>query len=116
MALSSSAVVLRWSAVRRALPPARIAWPSAHIRVETDTLSSTIICDDPVSHQCNTMPAWIGMVDGRPGLINPRNKRGTICTLGHTQEIVGRLPVVARSLHAASASGFGSAIVHGRGQ
>jgi branched-chain amino acid transport system substrate-binding protein len=45
----------------------------AHIRVETDTLSSTIICDDPVSHQCNTTPAWIGMVDGRPAMINPRN-------------------------------------------
>ena len=45
----------------------------AHIRVETDTLSSTIVCNDPVSHQCNTTPAWIGMVDGRPGMINPRN-------------------------------------------
>jgi branched-chain amino acid transport system substrate-binding protein len=42
----------------------------AHIRVETDTLSSIIICDDPVSHQCNTTPAWIGVFDGRPGMIN----------------------------------------------
>jgi branched-chain amino acid transport system substrate-binding protein len=45
----------------------------AHIRVETDTLSSTIICNDPVSHQCNTTPAWIGIVDGRPRMINPQN-------------------------------------------
>jgi ABC-type branched-subunit amino acid transport system substrate-binding protein len=45
----------------------------AHIRVETDTLSSTIVCDDPVSHQCNKTPAWIGMVNGRLGMINPRN-------------------------------------------
>jgi branched-chain amino acid transport system substrate-binding protein len=44
-----------------------------HITVETDTLSSTIVCNDPVSHQCNTRPAWIGMVNGRPGMISPRN-------------------------------------------
>jgi branched-chain amino acid transport system substrate-binding protein len=44
----------------------------ARIKVETDTLSSTIVCDDPVSHQCNKTPAWIGMVDGRLGMIIPR--------------------------------------------
>jgi branched-chain amino acid transport system substrate-binding protein len=44
----------------------------AHIRVETDTLSSTIICEDPSSHQCNRTPAWIGMLNGRPQIIDPR--------------------------------------------
>jgi len=45
----------------------------AHIRAETDTLSSTIVCDDPVSHQCNRTPAWIGIVNGRPRMIRPRD-------------------------------------------
>jgi branched-chain amino acid transport system substrate-binding protein len=45
----------------------------AHIKVETDTLSSTIVCNDPLSHQCNRRPAWIGMVNGRPRIIDPRN-------------------------------------------
>jgi branched-chain amino acid transport system substrate-binding protein len=44
----------------------------AHIRVETDTLSSTIVCNDPVSHQCNTTPAWIGLMGGRPQMIDAR--------------------------------------------
>jgi branched-chain amino acid transport system substrate-binding protein len=44
----------------------------AHIKVETDTLSSTIACDDPASHQCNRTPAWIGMVNGRAQIIDPR--------------------------------------------
>jgi branched-chain amino acid transport system substrate-binding protein len=45
----------------------------AHIEVETDTLSSTIVCDDPTSHQCNRTPAWIGIVNGRPEIIDPRD-------------------------------------------
>jgi len=44
----------------------------ADIRVETDTLSSTIICNDPVSHQCNSTPARIGLAGGRPQMIDAR--------------------------------------------
>jgi branched-chain amino acid transport system substrate-binding protein len=31
----------------------------AHIKVDTDTYAGTIVCNDPVSHQCNQTPAWI---------------------------------------------------------
>jgi branched-chain amino acid transport system substrate-binding protein len=31
----------------------------AHIKVDTDTYASTILCDDPTSHQCNNSPAWM---------------------------------------------------------
>jgi len=31
----------------------------AHIKVDTDTYAGTIICNDPVSHQCNQSPAWM---------------------------------------------------------
>ncbi|HYB55939.1 MAG TPA: ABC transporter substrate-binding protein [Alphaproteobacteria bacterium] len=31
----------------------------AHIKVDTDTYASTIVCDDPASHQCNNSPAWM---------------------------------------------------------
>jgi branched-chain amino acid transport system substrate-binding protein len=31
----------------------------AHIKVDTDTYASTIVCNDPQSHQCNQSPAWM---------------------------------------------------------
>ncbi|HUI17922.1 MAG TPA: ABC transporter substrate-binding protein [Alphaproteobacteria bacterium] len=31
----------------------------AHIKVDTDTYASTVLCNDPTSHQCNNSPAWM---------------------------------------------------------
>ena len=41
----------------------------AHIKVDTDTYASTVLCNDPASHQCNNSPAWMKAAGDRAEMV-----------------------------------------------
>ena len=48
----------------------------AHINVTTDTYAAPIVCNDPVSHQCNQHVAWMKAAgDHAEMLVARRNNR-----------------------------------------
>lgn len=46
----------------------------AHINVTTDTYAAPIVCDDPVSHQCNNHVAWMKAVGDHAEMLSDKTQ------------------------------------------